>query len=254
MPPPPHRRIPEEQLLQRGRRTRLLFAESPINWEAQHASLETCFTELATPEMLMELGTALYLDRPFGATKQPGSLDLTPLLSYELFSHSVARERLNRITKFDPKLGSKVEEALKKLEELQVSGLPVPRPVSSRMSLRLQDCWRVADDFVILRPTASTIRQIRALFDWAVAPAPICDWYERDLQPIPIAGSRPGEPTRIIFYDSSWNPRGECVVAADQGFQRQGAMELPVPGIELIPAPILVRSLQPGSPCECSKD
>jgi hypothetical protein len=56
-------------------------------------------------------------------------------------------------------------------------------------------------------------------------------WHERGLIPVPIPGSNPQEPTRIVFYDSGFNPRAECSVAAEQGFMRRGALELPAPGL-----------------------
>ncbi len=47
-------------------------------------------------------------------------------------------------------------------------------------------------------------------------------------------GAGPDEPTRFIFYDSKQNPRFECSVAAEEGFRRCGALELPVPGLEMM--------------------
>jgi hypothetical protein len=232
--PPPHRRVPDEQLLKHGRRTRYLFAENAIDWQNYQGLLQACVEELEDPEMLLELGTALYLDRPFGTLKPPGSLDLTPLLSYALFSRTVAHERLNRFEKFDPHLGSRpaVDAALKHLEVLQTSGLPVPRSTHAGMTLRLQDCWRIADDFVVRRPTPETNRQLRAYFDWENAPSPLNDWCVLGLQPIPVPG--PSAPTRIIFFDADWKPQIECEVAAEQGFARQGPLELPMPGLVVV--------------------
>jgi hypothetical protein len=241
--PPPHRRVPEEQLQHRAQRTRRLFSSQPIDWKSHRRLLSTCLEELAAPEMLLELGTALYLDRPFGSTKPPGALDLTPLLSYELFSRAVVRERLSRIAQLEPELRSNpiLASGLKLLEELEVSGIPVPPPANSSRTVRLQDCWRVADDFIICRATSETIRQLRAYFDWEACRLPagngesvMNEWHKEGLIPVPVPASQPNEPTRFIFYDSKQNPRFECSVAADEGFRRCGALELPVPGLKIM--------------------
>ena len=234
--PPPHHRVSEEQLHKLGRRTRYLYAESAIDWQVHRSLLQACLEELEDPEMLLELGTALYLDRPFGTLKPPGSLDLTPLLSYELFSRTVAHERLRRFEKFDPIIGSSpaLAAASALLERLSASGIPVPRSTHSGMTLRLQDCWRVADDFVVRRPSSATIRRVRAYFDWKHAPFPLNEWHKRGLRPIPVPDPAPTAPSRIVFYDRDWNPQFECSVAAEQGFARRGPLELPMPGLLIV--------------------
>lgn len=251
--PLPHRRVPEEQLQQRGRRTSKLFADQPIDWQAHRALLESCVTELVGPEMLQELGTALYLDRPFGSTKPPAALDLTPLLSYELFSRTVARERLNRMGRLEPMLKSNpiLDDALKQLDNLQVPGVRVPPTVRALQTVSLQDCWRIADDFVVRRPTPETIRQLRRYFDWNAAPLPFSDWPERGLMPVPFPGESPQAPTRIVFYDAEWKPQFECLVAAENGFQRRAALELPTPGLSFMDgnSRILIAARLPGSIC-----
>ncbi len=195
--PPPHRRVPEEQLQQRGRRTRRLFSTDPIDWKSHQPLLDICLEELADPTMLVELGTALYLDRPFGSTKPPGALDLTPLLSYELFSRAVVRERLSRIGQLEPEIRSSpiLTSPRKLLEELTVSGILVPRPAIAARTVRLQDCWRVADDFIVLRATPETIRQLQAYFDWETSRLPLGneegllnEWHDRGLLPVPVPG------------------------------------------------------------------
>jgi hypothetical protein len=195
--------------------------------------LEICLQELADPVTLRELGTALYLDRPFGASKPNASLDLTPLLSYELFSRSVVYQRMQRITNLEPWLASNpaAVDALKKLEALDVPGLKVPPPIRSSQTVKLQDCWRIADDFVVRRPTPATTRQLRACFDWEAVPAPFRDWHQRGLMPMPVPGVNAQEPTRIVFYDAVFNPEFECRVAAEDGFERHAALELPKPGM-----------------------
>jgi hypothetical protein len=234
--PFPHRLVPEAQLQQPVRRSRLLFSDRPIDWQSHRSLLESCLQELADPKALRQLGTALYLDRPFGDSKPKAALDLTPLLSYELFSRSVARQRAQRLQQIEPWLGSSpfVVDAQKKLDEMDVPGLKVPPPGRASQTVKLQDCWRLADDFVIRRPTPSTIRQVQGYFAWETAPAPFRDWYVRSLVPIPLPGSSQQEATRLLFYDAEFRPVFECRVADHDGFQRRAALELPMPGLVVV--------------------
>ena len=63
--------------------------------------------DLWQPEELAELGTALFLDRPFGVGKAPAEPDATLLLSYEAFSPSLAERRLDSLSeKLDPEPGN----------------------------------------------------------------------------------------------------------------------------------------------------
>jgi hypothetical protein len=233
---PPHQTVPEQQLSQPAHRTRRLFAERPLDWTAHRSLLDMCFEELADPAMLLELGTGLYLDRPFGVTKPPASLDLTPLLSYYLFSQKVAAGRLKRIAQLEPQLASKPEwgQALSFLQELKADGIIVPAPAGPSRTIRLQDCWRISDDFAILRATQETIRQLRTCFDWAKCAPPLKYWDQRRWLPVAIPGEGPGVPSRIRFYDSAKTLRAECVVAAEEGFHRRGAVELPMPGLSTV--------------------
>jgi hypothetical protein len=234
--PLPHQRVPEVQLQQPVRRNRFLFTDRPIDWQFHRSLLENCLQELADPKTLRELGTALYLDRPFGDSKPKAALDLTPLLSYELFSRSVARQRVQRLQQLEPWLGSSplVVDAQKKLDEMDMPGLKVPPPGRASQTVKLQDCWRLADDFVIRRPTPSTIRQVQAYFAWETAPPPFRDWHVGGLMPIPLPGSSLQEPTRLVFYDAEFRPVFECQVADEAGFQRLAASELPMPGLVVV--------------------
>src|SRR5208283_4168384 len=77
---------------------------------------------------LRELGMALFLDRPLGAFKRPGEPDQTPLLSYEAFSSSIARERLRYLHE---ELRLFIDETefgrcLERLPDLPGKAVPVP--------------------------------------------------------------------------------------------------------------------------------
>src|SRR5207248_11614833 len=67
-------RVPEEQILNPIRRDKRLFAEDSLQPYLQGRGQETLqqsLADLQDPEELRELGTALFLDRPFGAGKPP---------------------------------------------------------------------------------------------------------------------------------------------------------------------------------------
>ena len=87
--------VAEEQLLRpAARRTRLFdgAADCPLPSTAAQV-LDQSFVDLDEPQELIELGTALFLDRPLGLFKDSGRTDRTPLVSYEAFSRQVALGR-----------------------------------------------------------------------------------------------------------------------------------------------------------------
>src|SRR5262249_5723310 len=95
--PEPFHRVPEEQILQPHLRSRKLFAGDPLQaWltSEDRELLRQGLADLEHPADLRELGMALFLDRPLGTAKHPLEPDLTPLLSYEAFSRSLAGRRL----------------------------------------------------------------------------------------------------------------------------------------------------------------
>src|SRR5262249_47309031 len=92
--PPPHQRVPEEQLLQTTRRTKTLYAGEPLSGlltPKVRALLGESVHDLGEPSEWQELGAALFIDRPFGWGKAVGEPDLTPLLAHLAYSPSIAR-------------------------------------------------------------------------------------------------------------------------------------------------------------------
>src|SRR5262249_20030792 len=98
--PPPHLRVPDEQIIDSTKRTRQLFDNDPLPAHlgaAGNEVLRHSILDLQYPHELRELGMALFLDRPLGVFKRPSELDQTPLLSYEMFSRSLAQRRLREL-------------------------------------------------------------------------------------------------------------------------------------------------------------
>jgi hypothetical protein len=108
---------------------------------------------------------ATFLDRPFGGGKQPTEADCTVLLSYQAFSRTVARQRLELLAIVGLVPDQTEQENLQRsLDSLEIAGIPaselsvLDRPVI----VSLADAMRVADDFVLLRTTAGSWK----LFLW----------------------------------------------------------------------------------------
>src|SRR5207237_193434 len=135
--------------------------------DADRDLLRQSLTDLAHPDELPELGTALFLDRPLGAPKHPLEPDATPLLSYVAYSRSLALRRLESLAEGPIGLGTARAVPLRKiLEALAVSGVPV-RDVASRSrpgTAALADARQVAEDFILLRTTALSASRFWRLF------------------------------------------------------------------------------------------
>ena len=98
--PEPHVRVPDEQILETSKRTRQLYADEPLPQLLTPRTLQILqqsIEHLRHPAEVRELGTALFIDRPLGASKLPGEPDQTPLLAYEAFSAAIARRRLGEL-------------------------------------------------------------------------------------------------------------------------------------------------------------
>src|SRR5262249_515144 len=103
--PPPHVRVPEEQILQPATRRRLLYADDPLTallGVPTRRILQASLADLAHPEELRELGMAVFIERPLGAGKRPGEPDQTPLLAHAAFSRKLAASRVHDIARLAP--------------------------------------------------------------------------------------------------------------------------------------------------------
>jgi hypothetical protein len=234
--PPSHPRVPEEQLTQPNRRTKRLYADDPLsNYLSPSAErlLRQSIVDLEYPDELRELGMALFLDRPFGSGKLPAEPDATLLLSSEAFSHTVAEERLRFLTQT---LGILTPEECEQhrrwlRESLEIKGLPLdavgtsPRPGV----ISLCDARRAAVDFVFLRNTSSTLRELFELYDFSV----LRDRFQLDFlaRPRDLLLARAANGTSLILYDDMMRPRLELEVDTRLGYRRRAGHEYPVSGL-----------------------
>src|SRR5262249_12731377 len=102
--PPPHVRVPAEQILQSTRRRRRLFETDPRTVGPESLGVvHQSVANLMDPSLLEGLGRAVFIDRPLGVFKAPSEPDLTPLLAYRAVSPSVVARNLERLL-HDPAL------------------------------------------------------------------------------------------------------------------------------------------------------
>jgi hypothetical protein len=232
--PAPFARLPEEQILDPTHRSRRLFAAEPLALgELGQVLSSQSAIDLSHPAELLELGTALFLDRPLGIGKRSGEPDRTPLLSYVAFSRSVAERRLGYLAEVLKLIDEATLQAYRARLQMDFTkvGLSI-RP--SRQPARpgvvsLDDAFRVAGDFVILKTTAQTSREF-------------CVWYGlKDLfkrvgcvdlleeDPLIIGGAfvtglRPGT---LAIYDGRFRLRIELEIDTPASFTNTVEGEFP---------------------------
>src|SRR5262249_42305167 len=128
--PPPHVRVPDEQILNPATRTKRLFAGDPLDshlGKKAASILRQSIDDLRHPDEMRELGMAIFLDRPFARIQDPTVSDSSPLFSYLAFSQYIANERFRYLADGlallpDPVQRGTLEQAL---AALKVPGIPV---------------------------------------------------------------------------------------------------------------------------------
>jgi hypothetical protein len=216
--PPPHRRVPEEQILQVLKRTRRLYEDdrmtAHLGEHAQQTLLQSA-ADLSHPDELRELGMAVFIDRPLGVNKPPAEPDQTPLLSYEAFSRAIAEKRLYELGR-DDSFGlsmAQVESLRQALKGLAVVGLPLTavgretRPVVS-----LTDALLVSEDFLLLRTLPRGVREFLQQVDVNA------DYLTPGQRVLLIRGiSRSGEGPLLAVYDAQLCLRMELEIDPRHG-------------------------------------
>lgn len=234
--PPPHVRLPEEQIQQPIRRTRRLYDGHPLNGglltdEARRA-LQQCLDDLAHPDELRELGTAVFIDRPLGVGKVPGEPDQTLLFSYEAFSRSIAARRLGELERLARELGLafRRHEAEAALATFSPVGLPLDAVLCpGRPSTSLADARRVADDFVLLRTLPGVVADFLALFDFTPLAARFgLDFLNSSERLLIVPVDRPGV---LAVFDGQVRRRLELQVDLTEGYETWGGVEAPAAGL-----------------------
>jgi hypothetical protein len=214
-------RVPEEQILHTNKRRRRLFAGDPLRdrlTPLAQAILAQSAADLGHEPERLELGAALYLDRPFGAAKGPVAADPTPCLASLAFSPSVATQRL-RLLEAD--LGVTAPA-----EPLDLPGVPLGRiggPVRPG-TVSLADAARCAGDFVFRRTLPASVRALLGLFDFG-------PFASRLAGPVLLARSASGPG--LVVYDEGWRARLEFEPALEQGYVSRRGIDVPAGGLRI---------------------
>ena len=123
--------------------------------------------DLADPGELLELGTALFLDRPLGLFHGPGQLDRTPLVAYQAYSRKVAEAQIRRLCAGLNLDSIRSGRLLELLGQAQAGGLPIsqlPRRDAPGV-VALEDALRATDDFVVRRTMRHSLSELLAGYD-----------------------------------------------------------------------------------------
>jgi hypothetical protein len=238
--PPPHVLVSDEQIFLPHRRTKRLFDNDPIaGYLGENAKLvlRTSVEDLRNTAELCELGTALFLDRPLGVAKEPIEPDQTLMLSYEAFSRTLAARRLEQLSR-DTVLQPDTEfiEALRQeIQSIANVGVPFPAvPARSKPVVSLQDAFKSADDFVLLRTTESSVRIFLDQFDLT----PLLNRFEvnflkSDRTVLLLGGANERGETILTIHDSR-RKRLELKVVFEQGYEVRGGIEYPRGGLQML--------------------
>ena len=178
--------VPEEQLVDPTARGKRLFDKDPVGkmvtTQVEYV-LEQSLLELNHDAELLELGMAVFLDRPLGTCKQPGDIDRTVLLSYEAFSRQVAHQRLKQIWRWRQGTSAPELKTLQsRLDGLLVAGFPVAHLGSAGRPgvVALEDAGATASDFLFLRTTRSSLGTLLRQYGFTLLESnwpQLLDWF-----------------------------------------------------------------------------
>jgi hypothetical protein len=235
--PPPHVRVPEEQLLNCLRRRKRLFEGKSLPTLMSHearAVLYERLLDLTDERERRELGTAVFIERPFGWGKALGEPDLTPLLAHELYSPSIARRRFSELERLGQELC--LEDSGWKAASANVpgtAGLPVAQLAEpDRPVVSLADARRVADDFVILRGLPRGLSDVFQVLDFK--PLRAHTSFPNALEKLSLVRLPSKDGTTVLaWFDGQWRPRLEMVADLSQGFLTRKGIEMPAAGLRV---------------------
>jgi hypothetical protein len=171
---PLYERVPEEQILNLGKRKKRLYHNDPLPGHVGSHGLQVlqqCGRDLERAEEMRELGMALFIERPFAALRAPGEPDLSPLLAHEGFSRTQAEVALQALAR-EPLLGLSAED-VSRCRQVLADPWPAYGIAAKKLTtalprvVSLADAAKAAQDFVILRTLPGSVRAFCA--DRAVA-------------------------------------------------------------------------------------
>lgn len=228
--PPEFQPVPDEQIASPHRRNRRLFKN---NAALDVSTVRDSLVDLEEPAALIEMGTALFIDRPLGVSKHPGEPDHTWLSSHVLYSRTLAEKRLRRLAKRTEWMpdANAADRWRTMLDETRVNGIPLElRDATTRPGVAsLQDAFMVADDFVFLRTTRRAVRDFVAQYDCTslFGDFPMDEWHA--IVPTVTDGE-----CRLTLFDRNHQPRVELEADHSRGFLRVGGTEFVAAGFRVV--------------------
>ena len=202
--------------------------------------LRQSIRDLDHSQELQELGMALFIDRPLGASKNLGEPDQTPLLSYEAFSKSVALGRLRFLAENADLLAQDARAAIEeKLHDLKIEGISLKSGgrAARPASVSISDALKASSDFVILRTTKKSVSDLSRCFQFEVlAPQLSLDQWPQGLLVVRETGESPSFGDLLAIYDSTRAKRLELSIDSSQGYQSRAGLQLPRAGLRLVHA------------------
>jgi hypothetical protein len=240
--PPPFVRIPDEQITDPPRRSHRLYEEDPLGAHVGPVAQEVLGQSLADLQdigELRELGMAIFLDRPLGIFKAPGEPDQTLLLSCVAFSLLVAEERLRYLAGEGGTIcgPSDPQAWIERLRVCSPKGLTLG-PAAPRTHrpgvVSLRDAVRVSPDFVFLRSTAQSVRELLRQFDFSQVRTRFDLAYLDPSKRVLILPDESQHPGVLRIYDDSLRPGLELEVDPSQGYRCRAGCEFPAAGLRVL--------------------
>jgi hypothetical protein len=222
-------RVPEPQILQVGQRKRRLYEGDSLLSRLSpsvRAILAESLTDLEYLDERQELGSAVFLDRPFGAAKAPVEPDGTLLLASLAYSRSIAERRLRALAR-----DLDLPRPRSVIDRLDLPGLPLSAigPGVHQGTVSLTDAARAGPDFVFRFTLPGSVAALRAML--ATAPLTGREFFDRLSGRVLLARSPHGPG--LVVYDEGWQPRLELEPCLEQGYASQRGLEYPRAGFRL---------------------
>lgn len=243
--PAPFERVPEEQLTNPLRRRRKLFADDPLVrlWTPTTKNIfQRCLEDLAEFREIIDLGRAVFVDRPLGFGKMPLEPDQTPLLAHSLYSQAIARRRMDVLGDMAQQMGLTLpanwQQSLEALEKLSWADSTPIAPCRSlgRPVAQLADAQRVSPDFVVVETLVGSVQRLHDLFDWSGLEQRFAlnQHWPANIQVLRIDSGKDGS---VMAICNGWYTAvsRQLVFESDPslGFRCRGGVELPVAGLRI---------------------
>jgi hypothetical protein len=242
--PSTHPRMPDEMILEPGKRTKRLYENEKINLDKYPKAADLIAhsnADLIDPEELEEMGLAVFLDRPLGIHKSPGEPDRTPLLSYLAFSRFIAESRIRFLADLGLMKNKELKSVIENLGRLSLCGIS-PMAIDRKVRpgvISITDAARAAPDFIIRKTTRKSAAKFLGFFDFDELDPQVSSVNWPGGLPLLILQEKSPEVTPqaiLTIYDFNYVKRLQLLVDASSGYSSRAGVELPRPGLRVLHA------------------